>query len=324
MISDKTIDESTAKYWCIFSNKGFKHALDKVVSEIASSKTQQIAQNALEDGIKSKAQDAQLNESFTDFLANLSPSDPASGSVGIVGDLADKTPEQIKANAAAMGTAAVSAAAILTPPGRTAASAVGKTIVKNPGKALLAGATVKLGMDMAGDENDAWWDKLGKLVNKVWDIGAFTAKHSTAIAVAGTTAFALFKTAPLWMPLISSMVKSMLRGDSLAVVEFDSNGTMYKMHYDMKYRRWELMYKGFSFGRSPAPEETEQLMNTAFFKHYIQQCKDYIIPIIKNEDREAVMQAIAALSSNKSQKVIEKIMYDKSIIDNMFALKYKY
>lgn len=39
MISDKTIDESTAKYWCIFSNKGFKQALDKVVSEIASNKT---------------------------------------------------------------------------------------------------------------------------------------------------------------------------------------------------------------------------------------------------------------------------------------------
>ena len=148
-------------------------------------------------------------------------------------------------------------------------------------------------MDVAGDENDAWWEKLGKMVNKVWDIGKFTADHAKEIAIASTTAYALFKTAGIWMPLVASMVKSFLRGKSLAIVEFDSNGTMYKMHYDIKYKRWELLYKGFSFGNSPQPEETEQLMNTKFFKAYIAQCKRYIEPIVNNENREAVLQVIS-------------------------------
>lgn len=39
MISDKTIDEKTAKYWCAFADKEFKSALDKVLSTIASEKT---------------------------------------------------------------------------------------------------------------------------------------------------------------------------------------------------------------------------------------------------------------------------------------------
>ena len=299
MISDRTIDESTAKYWCIFSNKEFKSALDKVLKTMSDNKTQNAAKNALDD-IVAKAKDTSINESFLDFLADFTPTDPTGGAVGIVGDLAGKSPEQIEANAAAMATAAGAIATAIVPQTRGAALKVGKLAAKNPGTVLLTGAAVKLGMDAVGDEDDAWWQKLRKLVNKVWDIGTFTTKHSTAIAVAGTTAFALFKTAPLWMPLVGSMVKSLLRGNSLAVVEFDSNGTMYKMHYDVKYRRWELMYKSFSFGRTPPPEETEQLLSTKFFTEYIDQCKKYILPIIENGDREAVMQAIATLSSNKS------------------------
>ena len=192
-----------------------------------------------------------------------------------------------------MASAAGIAVTALTPAGRSGAGAVLKAGVKHPVGAGLTVAAGKLALDAAGDENDAWWDKLGKLVNKVWDIGKFTAKYGKQIAIAGTAAYALFKTAPLWMPLLASTIKSILRGKSLAIVEFDSNGTMYKMHYDIKYKRWELLYKGFSFGNSPQPEETEQLMNTKFFKAYIAQCKRYIEPIVNNENREAVLQVIS-------------------------------
>ena len=34
MISDKTIEETTAKYWCAFANANFKTALDKIISTI--------------------------------------------------------------------------------------------------------------------------------------------------------------------------------------------------------------------------------------------------------------------------------------------------
>jgi hypothetical protein len=40
------------------------------------------------------------------------------------------------------------------------------------------------------------------------------------------------------MPFLSTFVKSILRGNSLAILEFDSNGTKYKMAFDMKYNRW--------------------------------------------------------------------------------------
>ena len=211
-----------------------------------------------------------MNENFfTNFLSKLSPTDPAGGSAGIVGDLTGKSKEQIKANAIAMATAATTAATVLTPVGRNVAGNTLKTAAKHPVATGLAVATGKLAADAVSDKDDSWFEKLEKLVNKIWDIGEFTAKYGKMLAVAGTTVFALFKTAPIWMPLLSSTIKSMLRGNSLATVVFDSNGTWYKMRYDIKYKRWELLYKDFSFGNTPPPEDTEQLMNTKFFNKFL-------------------------------------------------------
>lgn len=322
MISDKTIEEKTAKYWCIFADEKLKNALDKVISNITNAKEQKIAQKIVSNEIISNSK--KLNEGFIDFMSKFTPTDPTGGSVGIVSDLVGKSQNEINANAVAMASAAGIAATTLTSAGRSIASTIGQAAVKNPGATAVTLAAGKLAMDAAGDENDAWWEKLGKLVNKVWDIGKFTADHAKEIAIASTTAYALFKTAGIWMPLVASMVKSFLRGKSLAIVEFDSNGVWYKMHYDIKYKRWELLYKGFSFGNSPQPEETEQLMNTKFFKAYVAQCKRYIELIVNNENREAVLQAIGQLSDNATKNILDVLLSDNDIIDNMFALKFKY
>ena len=222
-----------------------------------------------------------------------------------------------------MAAAAGIAAATLTPAGRSIAGGAGKAIAKHPAGAALTLTAAKLASDAVGDKDDSWWEKLEKLVNKVWDIGKFTAKHATAITVACTTAYALFKTAPLWLPLTFQVVKAILRGNSLALVEFDSNGEWYRMHYDIKYKRWELIKKGFSLS-GPAPEETEQLMNTKFFGAFLEQCREYIEPVFKDENRESVMKAIAVLTDRKTRNILEAIFKDTAIVDNMFAMKFRY
>lgn len=314
MISDRTIDEKTAKYWCAFADNNFKKALDEVLKTISDEKSQEIAQNAIQ---------TQLNEGFIDKLSKFQPADPTGGSVGIVVDLAGKTPEQIKANTIALGTAAAAAAAV-TPIGRKIVTAVGKTALKNPGTTLLGIGATKLAADAVSEKDDSWWEKLEKLVNKIWDIGQFTAKHGKAIALAGTVVYSLFKTAGLWMPMLGSFVKSILRGNSLATVDFDSNGRIYRMRYDVKHRRWELIYKGFSMGATPPPEETEQLMDTRFFKRFFEQCKRYIEPIVVDERRNAVVEAISKLSNKDTKDVLDRVFKDPETLDNMLALKFKY
>ena len=47
MISDKTIEEATAKYWCAFADKELKAALDKVTKAIASRSSQDAVRDAI-------------------------------------------------------------------------------------------------------------------------------------------------------------------------------------------------------------------------------------------------------------------------------------
>lgn len=199
-----------------------------------------------------------------------------------------------------MATAAGIAATALTPAGRGAAGKAVTTAAKHPIATGITAAAGTLAMDAVGEKDDPWLVKLEKLVNRVWDIGKFTAAHSTDIAVASTVAYALFKTAGIWMPLVASSVKALLRGNSLATVDFDSNGTWYRMRYDVKYKRWELVYKGMSLGSHPSAEETEQLMKTKFFKKFLARCKKHIMPIVESDERSAVLQAISALSNKKT------------------------
>lgn len=324
MISDRTIEEETAKYWCAFADKNFKKALDTITATIASEQSQDIAQNIVTQQIEDNSNAMSLNEGFLDFLSKLSPTDPTGGSVGIVSDLTGKSKDEIKANAVAMATAAGATATTLTPVGRAVTGSVIKTGVKHPVAAGLTVAASKLALDAAGNENDAWWQKLGKLVNKVWDIGKFTAKHAKTIAIASTIAYALFKTANIWMPLVSSCIKSILRGNSLATLDFDSNGIWYRMRYDIKYKRWELLYKNFSMGSTPPPEDTEQLLKTKFFKRFLSQCQKYIEPIVDNSQRTAVLEAISKLSDKQTKDALDKVFNDSSTLKNMFALKFKY
>lgn len=220
--------------------------------------------------------------------------------------------------------AAAAATAALLPGARDVTLGTAKAAAKNPGTALLAGAAGKLALDAAGDEGDSWLQKLEKLVNKVWDIGAFTAKHGKALAIAGTTAYALFKTADIWLPVVGSLVKSLLRGNSLATLDFDSNGRWHRMRYDVRAKRWELTYKGLSFGATQPPEEVEQLMSTKFFSKFLRQCKKYVESVVGNDNRAAVVEAIAALSDKQARDALSKIFSDEAVLNNMFALKFKY
>lgn len=330
MISDKTIEEETAKYWCAFADKDFKKAIDLILKNIANEKNQDIAQNAI--AVASKAK---LNEGFMDKLnkaAEQLSHSPTVGGPGMVFQIANADKETMNQQVKHAAASAAAGLALL-PGARDALGAGLKVAAKNPiataGTLAGAGAAVELSNvvdKLSGKDTDnmSLLDKIGSLVNKVWDIGKFTAKHAKAIAIASTTAYALFKTANIWMPLVGSCIKSILRGNSLATLDFDSNGTWYRMRYDIKYKRWELLYKNFSMGNTPSPEETEQLMNTKFFKKFLKQCQKYIEPIIDNNQRAAVLEAIAKLSDKQTKEALNKVFNDDSTLKNMFALKFKY
>ena len=190
---------------------------------------------------------------------------PTVGGPGMVFQIANADKETMDQQAKHAAASAAAGLALL-PGVRDVIGAGLKTAVKNPvttaGTLAGAGAAIELSNvvdKLSGKDTDnmSLLDKIGSLVNKVWDIGKFTAKHAKSIAIASTTAYALFKTANIWMPLVGSCIKSILRGNSLATLDFDSNGTWYRMRYDIKYKRWELLYKNFSMGSTPPPEETE-------------------------------------------------------------------
>ena len=65
-------------------------------------------------------------------------------------------------------------------------------------------------------------------------------------------------------------------------------------------------------------------MNTKFFKHFLAQCKKYIEPLVENENRKAIIDAIAAVSDKKTKQALEKVFDDDDVLNNMFALKFKY
>ena len=108
-----------------------------------------------------------MNEGFIEFMSKISPTDPTAGSTGIVADLAGKSKEEIKINADAMTAAVVGAAAVLTPAGGIA--------LRHPVATTITAGATTLAANAVGDKDDTWLEKLGKLVNKVWDIGKFTA-----------------------------------------------------------------------------------------------------------------------------------------------------
>lgn len=331
MISDKTIEEKTAKYWCAFADKDFKKAIDLVLKNISDKKNQDAAQNAIVVANKKKKLDEGFMDKMNKAAEQLSHS-PTVGGPGMVFQIANADKSMMDQQAK-HAVASAAAGLALLPGVRDVAAAGLKTVAKHPVAAATtaagAGAALELSNavdKLQGKDTDGMslLDKIGSLVNKVWDIGKFTAKHAKAIAIASTTAYALFKTANIWMPLVGSFVKSLLRGNSLATVEFDSNGTWYKMRYDIKSKRWELMYKGFSMGSTPPPEETEQLMNTKFFKRFLNQCQKYIKPIMDDDKRSTVIEAIGKMSDKKTKEAIDKVFNDDDTLKNMFALKFKY
>lgn len=313
MISDRTIEERTAKYWYAFADKKFKIALDTVLANIKNKTNQEIVNAAI---LKQEA----LSEGFVDAMNRT----PIVGGPGFVFQIANADEDMMKTQANHALAASAATAAIAIPQVRDAAKSIGATAIKNPKATALTVAGATLAANAVSDEDDSWWQKLEKLVNKIWDIGEFTAKHGKAIAIASTTAFALFKTANIWMPLIGSFVKSLLRGNSLATVDFDSNGRWYRMRYDVNSKRWELLYKGFSMGASPDPQETNQLIDTKFFKSFVNQCKKYIDPIATNNERTAVIEAIGQLSDKKTKQALKLVFDDPAVLDNMFAMKFKY
>lgn len=324
MISDKTIDESTATYWCAFADKDFKNALDNVLKTLKTAETQKIGQLAVQKTIDANES---INEGFLDAISRT----PTVGAPGMVFQISNASPEMMKMQADHAAAATASAAAIAIPGVRhTLRRVLGKTTkaaIRHPvGTTTAIGTAVaaKKLVDASGNENDSWWKKLETLVNKIWNVGKFINKYGKSIAIAGSIAYGLFKTAGLWLPPLSALIKRCLRGNSLAVCEFDSNETRYKIAFDMKYKKWQLSYVNFST-EPPPPQETEQLMSTMFFRRFLDQCRKYIERIIDNEDRASVLKAISELSDRKTKEVLTEFFESDSIaMQNMFNLKYRY
>ena len=325
MISEKTIDETTAKYWCAFADKKFKSAIDQVLKTINNNSIQQQAENTITTQIKQSSHI--ISENFTDAFKSISRI-PTVGGPGMTFQISNADPKTMEQQAKHALAATMTTGALAIPGVRNGVRKIIKTgskiVTKNPIKSTaLVGATASL-IDSSGNNNDSWLIKLEKFVNKAWDIGKFMKDHGKALAVAGTVVYALFQTAEIWLPFVSIFIKNILRGNSLAILEFDSNGTYYKMAFDIKYNRWQLSYKGFSLS-TPPPEETEQLMNTILFKRFFNQCKKYMEPIVNNTNRTAILNAISNLSDKKTKDILLKIFDENSItLKNMYELKYRY
>lgn len=332
MITDNTIDDSNARYWCIFHDKKIvQNAFDSVLKQMQSKQIQDAAQTAIR--INDKISDSKklkesklMNESFWSKLndaAEKMSHAPSSGGPGMVFQIANASQASMDQQANHAMAAAATGIALL-PGVKNVSMNIAKVAAKNPVATAGTIAAVKIASDAVGDENDTWWEKLGKLVNKAWDIGKFIGNHGKALTIASTTIFALYKTAGIWLPLIGKMIKSMSRGDMICGTEFESNGEMYVAYFDNKSYTWQLKYKDFNLGE-PAGEDLQQLLQTRFFQNFSQKCKACILPVLNNKNYAAICSAIGSASDDKTKKLLDGLVQNKDkIINNMTHDKIRY
>lgn len=334
MILDNTIDEESARYFCVVHDFEIKDAVKKAKEAAKSDSAEKIGvQAAMALGPKPKT----LNENwFTDLLK--APPAWAEEPTGFnLCSPEDVFKDDVKSgvegyNKGQNMALAVSGAALASSiqSVRHAAARLEKSIMKTATRHPVTAATAAL---VASNP-----ESTAKLVkNTVSDIGSigkfvgslepylnricgffkplvdFFKDHPIYASALGAIGYGLLKTYPVWSPYLRRLVYEATSGGALAAVEFEANDKSWRFEYSQKKNKWVLL----NAGRIAPPEDSGSFMKTDFAGKFIRKCAENFECLFKNKD---VVVAQAALAGNVSE--IRKILrQEKRIRANMFTGK---
>ena len=297
MISDSTIDETSAKYWCAFADKKLLKLLDKAMDN--STKEGKNLAKVAKMAAQSKKK---LNEGFWDninamhqvafplatgnpYQPNFRALDPESGVISLQ--------DQQRNNIIAGATAAALAGGTLVPGGWAAITSA----------LLSAGGFV------------------GSLV-------APLASVATSIGTAGVMAIigGIVSVSTYLYPRIAKLLGEVCRTGEIAKCMFEADGQNYIAVFSLSKKRWQLAYADGRWLKSRVnvgKDDTSAFFSTNFFKEFLAQCKKHIDAIYSNPQRMECLSTLAKMSDNASKKDMQRLIDAKKDIETyMLAAKF--
>ena len=294
MINDKTIDYSTARFYCAFADKDLEAALDKATSYskddgkrfgklIQQIETKSKSVNEVDWNFVQAAHQAAFPlATGNPFQPNFRALDPKSG----VKSLEDQAKSNVIAGAAA---------------------------------AALAGASFIPG----------GWAAIGSAVTgALGTIGSTIASTALSIGAGAITAIiaGLVTVSSYLYPRISLWLKNLSRNNYLAECHFTADDIPYKCFYSLDKNKWILTYNNNRWirsGTTVSPNDTSAFFNTKFFEKFAAKCEKNLRVIFDSEKNKNALKTLAEMSDKKSARQLQLFLNCESKIkENMFAGKY--
>lgn len=289
MITDQTIEQMTARYWCAFSDRDLENKLND-----ATSFTKEDGKRLA--GILSRAQTSQLKEGMWDNVQAMhqaafpmaigNPFQPNFRGMDINSGV-KSLQDQGKDNIIASTTAAALVGLNFIPGGwaalATAISAASSSIISliiNGGSAL----------GMAG---------ISAIIGGIVTISSYL------------------------YPRIAEWLKGIRRDHCIAQCNFISNDTPYIAMFSLTTGKWELLYANNRWIRASAtvqPEEKAQFFATKFFDRFKVQCQKNLMIIFGSKKNKELLTVLAEMSDKTSKEALQKfIASEQTIRNNMFG-----
>lgn len=299
MINDNTIDEQSARYWCMFMDKDIAKLLAEAATHsekegknlkkvIVKAKKKAVAESKRIDEVNWNFVQAAHQAAFpmatgNPFQPNFRALDPNSG----VPSLQD----QQKNNVIAAGTAAALVGAAAAPGAWTAImSAIAGLGSVGAWFASVAGAAASLGLN-------------------------------ACLAIVGGLV-----TVSSWLyPRIAKLVRDIGRDGVLARCEFEADGEKHIALFSMSAKRWELIYPGRRLASKTkvSPEDMKMFFESQFFKKFLARCETFVSRVYNNNKTMQALETLAGMADKKCKKDIQLLVDAKSVVQNyMLAGKY--
>ena len=123
-------------------------------------------------------------------------------------------------------------------------------------------------------------------------------------------------------PRVAKLVKDICRSGDIAKCTFEADGEKYLATFNIKKKKWMLMYRGsrmLSSGVDVPAANIKAFFVTEFFSKFLAQCIKYADAIYKDDKRLECLEVLAKMSDDKSKKDMQQLLDAKTIVDDYMA-----
>lgn len=304
VVSDQTIDAFSAKYYCVFADKGFQKDVEEIKTSPEFRKTaDEIIRQQLDEVRNGVGREGEKR--LDEFLLPAALAYPViAPAVKIVGGMVVAWfASKLAADAVVSATKDVGAAASAEAAGVTAEA------IKSTPVYELDPVTVeapRIDPEGEGGGKGGFWkwflatsfggalSTAGHFLATLFGLGTEAAAGIT-MGLASAIAVGCAALAKHMLPVMVSWFRKMRETGVIASVEFDSDKDRYRMSYSIRDNKWRMYLAGsrlFSRRANPSAQEAQQAMQTEFFRKFRERCSETLHRYLDDPVNAAVIAAM--------------------------------